>query len=107
VSNRGILALLALLLGLVAAVLLLLDVFQIGRNQAINFESLRDRALGFVIALVILFGSLIIYRGKYAAGGLLNVILGVVAFVSGYDRTAAALAVVSGLIGLVATQTKV
>jgi len=106
VSERRILAIVGLIIGLVAGVLLLVDTFQLQGNQAITLEFVRDRLVEFVVSVGILFGSLLLFREKYAAGSFLNLILGVVALVLGYDRTAGALAVVSGILGLVATQAK-
>lgn len=105
-SERRILAIIGLILGLVAGVLLLIDVFRLGRNQPLTLELVLERFVELVVAFGILFGSLLIYRAKYAAGGVLDLVLGVVAFVLGYDALAAALAIVGGLLGLVATQTK-
>ncbi|MGQ0797152.1 MAG: hypothetical protein ACT4OI_04700 [Methanobacteriota archaeon] len=104
--ERRILAIVGLILGLVAGVLLLVDTFQLRGNQAITLEFLLDRAVEFVVSLGILFGSLLLFRAKYSAGGLLNLVLGIAALVLAYDTTAGALAVVSGILGLVATQAK-
>ncbi len=58
------------------------------------------------MSLVILFGSLLIYRGKYTSGGLVNLVLGVAGlFLPGVGLLEAVLAILSGLLGFIAAQT--
>jgi len=106
VSERRILAIVGLIIGLVAGVLLLVDTFQLRGNQAITWEFVLSRLVELVLALGILFGSLLLFREKYAAGSFINLVLGIVTLILAYDTTSGALAVVSGILGLVATQAK-
>jgi len=49
----------------------------------------------------------LIYRGKSASGGVLNILFGVVAFVlERGSTTGAILAIVSGVIGIIASETR-
>lgn len=104
-NERRILTLIGLLLGLVAAVLLLVGVVTLRGNQELTLEFLLGRAVQLALALAILFGSLLMYRGKPSSGGLVNLILGVVVIVLGYGTTEGVLAVLSGILGLIAAQT--
>lgn len=105
-SEKRILALLGLLLGLIAGVLLLVGAVQ-GARQSITLDFLLQRAVIAVLGLAILFGSLLIYRGKHKSGGLVNLVLGLVVLVLSYGTTTeAVLAVISGVLGLVAEQAK-
>ena len=97
-------ALLGLLLGLVAGVLLLVDALEIGRSQTIDLAFVLDRIAQILVSLVILFGSLLLYRGKSSAGGLVLLVLGVVVLILGWDQTSAVLAIVGGILGVVASE---
>lgn len=105
-SERRILAIVGLIIGLVAGVLLLVDTFQLRGNQAITWEFVLSRLVVLVLALGILFGSLLLFGEKYAAGSFINLVLGIVTLILAYDTTSGALAVVSGVLGLVATQAR-
>lgn len=103
-AQKRILALLGLLLGLVAGVLLLVNAFTVRGNETITLEFLAERAILVLLGLAILFGSLLLYRGKHSTGGIVNLLLGVVVLVLGYGTTPGILAVISGVLGLVAEQ---
>jgi hypothetical protein len=102
-TERRLLALIALLIGLIGGLLILSN----GVNPARLTSSLEDflNLLVFlVLGLAILLGSVLIYRGKYGAGGIVNILLGVVAWILKADVTGAILAIVAGVIGLIATE---
>jgi hypothetical protein len=48
----------------------------------------------------------LIYRGNYGAGGIVDILLGAVALILQADTTGAILAIVAGVIGLVAVETR-
>jgi len=105
-KSEHILALLALILGIVGGVLLLKDVVDVapklleGRRH-FNFESLVLVGIG-VLAIV---GSAIVWTGRYLAGGLINIILGLIAVF--YGKEAEGLMIlVSGVLGIVAPKIK-
>lgn len=103
-SEKRILALLGFLLGLLSGVLILVGAFRLGRNEAIELALVLSRVVEIVIAVVILLASLLIYRGKSSVGGLVNLVVGIVAlFLPGIGVTEAVLAIVSGLLGIVAS----
>ena len=105
-KSKQILALIALVLGIVGGVLLLVNFLETiprileGRGD-LNVESLIIIGVG-VIAIV---ASVIIWRGSYLAGGVINIILGVIAIVYG-KNSEGVLILVSGVLGVVAPQVK-
>jgi len=58
-----------------------------------------------VLGIAIILGSLMIYRGKYGSGGIINIVLGIIVIVLGYGSTTGGiLAIISGVLGLVASE---
>lgn len=105
-SEKRLLAILGLILGLLSALLILIGLFTIGRRENLDLQFFLERIVGFVFGVAILLGSLLIYRGKYRTGGLVNFLLGVVALVLGFvfrvGTVEAVLAIISGILGLLA-----
>ena len=54
--------------------------------------------------MAILLASLLIYRSKYSSGGILGILLGVVALVLHLNLTGGILAIVAGVVGLIASE---
>ncbi len=105
-SEKRILALLGFLLGLVAAVLILVRSLDFGRNPQLDVDFVLRHVVALLIAVAILLGSVLIYRAKSSTGGLVNLLLGVVGlFVTGVGQDAAVLAIVSGVLGILAAET--
>ena len=99
-SERRLLAVLALLLGLVAGLLLLIEVMRIPRQVTADwFIRVAIRA---VLGLAVIIGALIIYGRRYLQGGVLNVAVGLVVLLFFGDASAGILAVISGLLGVFA-----
>ena len=104
-TEKRLLALLAMLIGLVGGLLILVDVIDVGRRQNIDLTFLVTSLVAIILGIAILAGSLLIYRGKYSSGGILNVILGIAALVlPGTGDTGGILAIISGVLGLVASE---
>ena len=103
-SEKRILALVGFLLGLLSGVLILVNAFQVGRSQTIDLAFVAGRFVEIVLGVVILLGSLLLYRGRSSAGGLVNLVIGIVGLVIGLGTTESALAIVSGLLGIVASE---
>ncbi len=101
-KSKQVLAAIALVLGIVGGVLVLVDAIPNilnGRREVV--ESFLNIGVGF-IAIV---ASVIIWRGSYIAGGVINIILGVIAIVYGPDREGV-LILISGVLGVIAPQIK-
>ncbi len=105
-KSKQLIALIAMLLGLVGGVLLLVNSLETiprildGRGE-ISIESLITIAIG-VISIIV---SLLIWKGSYFAGGVINIILGIIAIVYGH-RSDGVLILLSGVLGVVAPQIK-
>lgn len=104
-TEKRLLALLGFLLGLLGAVLILVKVLQVGRNETIDLDFVVRRIVDIVLGVVILLGSVLIFRGKSSSGGVVNLVVGAVGLLLGIDTTGAILAIVSGILGLVASDT--
>jgi len=104
-KSKQLIALIAMLLGLVGGVLLLVNFLEAiprileGRGEIIG--SLITIAIG-IIAII---ASLMIWKGSYFAGGVINVVLGIIAIVYG-NRSEGVLILLSGVLGVVAPQIK-
>ncbi len=99
-SERRLLALLALLLGLVGALLILIG-FRLPRENQDFVVWLGSIAVDAVLALVAIGGSLLIYGSKYRAGGIINIVIGIAILIV-TSLTSGLLVVFSGILGLVA-----
>lgn len=100
-TERRLLALIALLIGLVGGLLILSD--RLGSISLARLESFLNALVFLILGLAVLLGSVLIYRGNYGSGGIVNILLGVVAFILQSHQIGAILAIVSGVIGLVAS----
>jgi hypothetical protein len=101
-TEKRLLALIALLIGLVGGLLIINEA---SRGLSVSDVAVILRQLAFlIIGLAILAVSLLIYRSKYGSGGLLDIILGVVALILQLNQIGAILAIVAGVIGLVASE---
>jgi len=105
-KSKQVLSLIALILGIVGGVLLLINFLDTiprlleGRAD-VHVESLIIVGVGAIATIA----SVIIWRGSYLAGGVINIILGVIAIV--YNKNSeGVLILVSGVLGVVAPQVK-
>jgi hypothetical protein len=106
-SEKRLLALIGFLLGLLAGVLILVFAVDIGRSPDLTVEFLLDRLVRIIFGILILLGSLLIYRRSYSTGGIVNLVLGIVGLVIGAYSVGAILALLSGVLGLVASEARV
>ena len=101
-SERRLLALLALLLGLLGALLVLLN-FRFPRQGEDVVRWIGEYAVRIILALVAIGGSFLIYGAKQQAGGIINIIVGIaLLLVSGSGLSGPLLIIFSGILGLVA-----
>jgi len=101
-TEKRLLALVALLIGLVAGLLILVDA--VNGIQLSSVGSMLGQLVGVVLGVAILLGSLLIYRSKYSSGGILDILLGVVALVLRLNTTGGILAIVAGVVGLISSE---
>jgi hypothetical protein len=105
-KSKQVLALIALISGIVGGALLLVSFLDTiprvleGRAN-VGLESLIIVGIG-VIAII---ASVTVWKGSYLAGGVINIILGAIAIVYGRNSEGV-LILVSGVLGVVAPQIK-
>jgi len=105
-KSKQLIALIAMLLGLVGGVLLLVNFLEaipriLDRGGEIGIGSL----ITIVVGVIAVIASFMIWKGSYFAGGVINIILGVIAIVYG-NRSEGVLILLSGVLGVVAPQIK-
>lgn len=107
-SERRDLALVGLLLGLLGGILILVSGLglDLGRFSALTLDYVLARLVDVVLGLGLLLGSVMIYRGSYSSGGILNLILGIVALIVPASTIGAVLGLLSGILGLLANETR-
>jgi len=104
--TKHVLALIALILGIVGGVLLCLGVANAmprvleGRAR-LGVESF----ISVVLGIVVIIASVMIWKGSYLAGGVINIVLGIIAIFYG-SNTEGILILISGVLGVVAPQVK-
>ena len=102
-TEKRLLALIAMLIGLIGGLLILVGALDIGRQFNLNLAV--SAIVSALLGVAIVLGSLMIYRGKYGSGGLVNIVLGIIVIVLGYGSTTGGiLAIISGVLGLVASE---
>lgn len=106
-SEKRDLAIIGLILGLIGGALVLAgSLGSFDRLSSISLGVLVDRAVAIILGLAILFGSVLIYRRQYSTGGLLNLILGILALILGAGTLGGVLAIISGVLGLMANEAR-
>jgi len=104
-TEKRLLALLALLIGLVGGLLILVEALNHLRGR-FDLASALDSLVGVILGIAILAAALLIYRAKYRSGGIIEILLGIVALILGLSSTGSILAIVGGVVGLVASETR-
>ncbi|HII39730.1 MAG TPA: hypothetical protein HA326_00735 [Thermoplasmata archaeon] len=107
-SEKRDLAIVGLLLGLLGGALILVGGLgmDLGHLSTLTLDYILARLVAVVLGVGILVGSVMIYRGSYSTGGMLNLILGIVALIVGAGALGAVLGLVSGVLGLLANETR-
>ena len=103
-SEKRLLGILGFLLGLLAGVLILVSAFDF--NRGVTAEVILAGLVEIVFGALILLASLLLYRRSYSTGGILNLVLGIVGLVLGVSQIGAILALLSGVLGLVANEAR-
>ncbi len=100
-SERRLLALLALLLGLLGALLVLIGLRLPRENQDVLVWLLQT-GVRAILGLAAIVGSLLVYGRSYQVGGIVNVVIGIALLLVGASAPGSLLVVFSGILGLVA-----
>src|SRR3989442_15640242 len=102
-TEKRVLALLAMLIGLIAGLLILVNALDIGRSN-LTLSQVLNAGIADLLGIAILVGSLLIYRGKYSSGGIINILLGIAALILKLDHIGCILATATGVIDLTWTR---
>jgi hypothetical protein len=104
-KGKELVALIALVLGVVGGLLLLVDFVEalprLLEHANIGVKSL----LLVVIGIIAIIASANIWKGKYLVGGLLNIIFGIAAVIYGKDSEGLII-LISGVLGIIAPKVK-
>jgi hypothetical protein len=100
-SERRLLAFIAILFGFLGVVLVLIQ-FHLPRGDQDFLAWLQDVGVWSVLALIALLALVLIYGRQQRAGGALNVIVGVALLIVGPSLWGSLVIVFSGILGLVA-----
>src|SRR2546427_10854472 len=100
-TERRVLDVRAMLIRLIAGLLILVNALDRGRGN-LDLNRILNAGVAALLGIAILVGSLLIYRGKYSSGGIINIILGIVAILLSLSTTGAILAIVSVVVWLLA-----
>lgn len=103
-TEKRLLALIALLIGLIGGLLILNEALRGVRLTSL--DNVLSSLVFVILGVAILLAGLLIYRGKYAAGGVLSIVLGVVALILAVNSAGSILAIVAGVVGLIASETR-
>ena len=103
-SERRLLAFIAVLFGFLGVVLVLVN-FHLPRGNQDFLGWLQDTAVWSVLAIVALLACVLIYGRQQRAGGVLNVIVGIALLLIGPSLAGSLVIVFSGILGLVAAGT--
>ena len=99
-TQKRLLTLLSLILALVAGVLLIIDVARLPKE--LNVEWFADRAIAVALGLVAIIAGLMTYDRKYVPGGVVNVVIGILAVVIAHEMALGILILLAGILSLVA-----
>lgn len=100
-SERRLLALIAVLFGFLGVVLVLINLRLPQSNEEFLIW-LQDTAVKSILALVAILACVLIYGRQQRAGGVLNVIVGVALLALGQSLFGSIAIIFSGILGLVA-----
>ncbi len=105
-KSKQVLALIAMLLGIIGGILLLVDFLDTIRRILDGRAHVGVESIIIVgIAVIAIIASVIIWRGSYFAGGVINIVIGAIAIIYGI-RSEGVLILISGILGVVAPQVK-
>ncbi len=99
-TQKRLLALLSLILALVAGILLLLNIMQLHGDLTLGWFV--GRAIEVTIGLVAILAGIMTYDRRYVPGGVVNVVVGILAIVVARETALGVLILLAGILSLVA-----
>jgi len=106
VTEKRLLAILGFLLALIGGILILFDAANIPRNANVDLEFLARKAVAVILGIAAILGGAFIYKGRMSPGGLLTIIIGVVAAIVIGIGLAEVLIVIGGILGIVGAEAR-
>ena len=101
-TEKRVLAIIGFLLALIGGILILAGAANIARNANVDLEFLVEVILGIAAIL----GGLFIYKGRMSTGGLLTIVIGVVALFLISFGLAEVLIIIGGILGIVGAEAR-
>ena len=105
-SEKRDLAIVGLILGLLGGALVLSSALRFGSNPNVTLEFVVNRALFIILGLGAILAGVMIFRGSYSTGGVVNILLGIIILIYGPDALGGVLTLISGVVGLLAHETR-
>ena len=105
-TEKRLLAILGFLLALIGGILILFDAANIPRNASVDLEFLARKAVAVILGIAAILGGAFIYKGRMSTGGLLTIIIGVVAAIVIGIGLAEVLIVIGGILGIVGAEAR-
>ncbi|MHA2315494.1 MAG: hypothetical protein ACXACF_09505 [Candidatus Hermodarchaeia archaeon] len=104
--SKHVFALIALILGIVGGILLCKGAIDfllklLDGSKHVNFESLVFAGIG----VVVIVASVMLWTGRYMAGGVINMVLGIITVFYGKDSEGI-MVLISGVLGFIAPKIK-
>ena len=106
VTEKRLLAVLGFLLALIGGILLLANALGgVGGSTTIN--DLAQRAVAAILGIAAILGGLFIYKGRMSTGGLLTILIGVIAFIlRAGGIVEILLIIIGGVLGIVGSEAR-
>jgi len=106
VTEKRLLAVLGFLLALIGGILLLARAFG-GIGGSTTIDEVARRAVGAILGVAAILGGLFIYKGRMSTGGLLTILIGVIAFIlQAGSILEVVLIIIGGVLGIVGSEAR-
>ena len=101
-SQKRLLALLSLLLGLVAGLLLLLKL--LNWPNSVTLKWVADVAVLAILGFVVIVAAIATYKGQYMFGGIINIVIGLAVLIYWRDTIPGLFALLGGILAVIAEE---
>ena len=105
-TEKRVLAIIGFLLALIGGILILAGAANIARNANVDLEFLARKAVEVILGIAAILGGLFIYKGRMSTGGLLTIVIGVVALFLISFGLAEILVIIGGILGIVGAEAR-
>ena len=105
-TERRLLAILALLLALIGGTLVIVGAFDFPSSGNPSLEFLARRAFEAALGIAAILGGVSIFRGRMAIGGFVTLVIGIALIILGAALLEAVLIIVGGVLGVVGAEVR-